>query len=123
MKRAATSTRELERVEVVGRVGQGTEVGGCSSHAAVELSQVKLRWRRYQHVGRQGMKHAHAGRPSNPGKPMKLPCRVLNLIKKKIFRFGGRSIWPTLPASHLADGDGIVVVHETLRRWMLAEHL
>jgi antitoxin MazE6 len=33
-------------------------------------------------------------------------------------RFG-----PTLAAEHLADEDGIVVDHETLRRWMLAEHL
>jgi hypothetical protein len=55
-------------------------------------------WRRYQQVGRQGMKHAHAGSEEE--------------------RFG-----PTLAAEHLADEDGIVVDHETLRRWMLAEHL
>jgi hypothetical protein len=28
--------------------------------------KVKRMWRRYQQVGRQGMKHDHAGRPSNP---------------------------------------------------------
>ena len=56
---------------------------------------------------------------------MELWRRVLNLIKKtqeKIFRFGGRAIRPTLAAEHLADENGIVVDHETLRR-MLAEHL
>jgi hypothetical protein len=26
---------------------------------------VKRMWRRYQQVGRQGMKHDHAGRPAN----------------------------------------------------------
>jgi len=35
LKRTETSTRNLERVAMMGRV----EVGGCSSHAAVELSQ------------------------------------------------------------------------------------
>jgi hypothetical protein len=63
---------------------------------------------------------------SNYGKPMKLRRRVLNLIKKtqeknsssEEERFG-----PTLAAEHLADEDGIVGDHETLRRWMLAEQL
>ena len=50
---------------------------------------------------------------------MKLRHRVLILIKKKYsgsekVRFG-----PTLAAEHLADEDGVVVDHETLRRWML----
>jgi transposase len=36
--------------------------------AMLQLSyrKVKRMWRRYQQVGSQGMKHAHAGRPSNP---------------------------------------------------------
>jgi hypothetical protein len=57
---------------------------------------VKHVWRRYQQVGRQGMKHAHAGSEEE--------------------RFG-----PTSAAEHLADEEGIVVDHETLRRWMSAE--
>ncbi len=55
---------------------------------------------------------------SNRGKPMKLRRRVLNLIKKtqeKIFRFGEERFGPTLAAEHLADENGIVVDHETLR--------
>ncbi len=36
--------------------------------AMLQLSyrKVKRMWRRYQQVGSQAMKHAHAGRPSNP---------------------------------------------------------
>ena len=40
MKRTATSTRDLERVEVMGRVAQeGLKLVDASSHVAVELSQ------------------------------------------------------------------------------------
>ena len=35
-----TSTRERDRVEVMGRTATSTEVGGCDSHAAVRLSCV-----------------------------------------------------------------------------------
>ena len=97
--------------------------------AMLQLSnrKVKRMWRRYQQVGSQGMKHAHAGRPSNPKsrKPMRLRRRVLNLIKKTQAKYSGpeeERFGPTLAAEHLADEDGIVVDHERLRRWM-AEYL
>lgn len=54
---------------------------------------------------------------------MKLRYRVLNLIKKKYSGAEEERFGPTLDAGHLTDGDGIVVDHETLRRWMLEEHL
>jgi hypothetical protein len=54
---------------------------------------------------------------------MKVRRRVLNLIKKKYSGSKQQRFGPTLAAEHLAEEDGIVVDHETLRRWMLAEHL
>jgi hypothetical protein len=80
-------------------------------------------WRRYQQVGAKGLKHGNAGRPSNRGTPMKLRRRVLNLVKKKYSGSEQERFGPTLAAEHLAEEDGIVVDYETLRRWMLAEHL
>src|SRR6266568_8215955 len=68
------SSRELERVEVMGRVGSGE---------------------------------------------LKLSGRVLNLIKKKYSGSEEERFGPTLAAEHLAEEDGIVVDHDTLRRWML----
>jgi hypothetical protein len=40
----------------------------------LELSyrQAKRLWRRYRRVGRKGLKHGNAGRPSNRSKPRKL---------------------------------------------------
>jgi hypothetical protein len=57
------STRDLERVEV----GRVAEEGLVDAAAMLQLSyrKVKRMWRRFQQVGRRGMKHAHAGRPSN----------------------------------------------------------
>ena len=118
------SSRELERVEVMGRVASG---GLKLVHAAemLELSyrQTKRLWRRYRKKGAEGLKHGHAGQASNRGKPQKLRRRVLQLIQKKYSGTEAERFGPTLAAEHLAEEDGIVVDHETLRRWMLAEGL
>jgi transposase len=118
------STRELERVEVMGRVAkEGLKLVDAAAMLQLSYRQVKRLWRRYQQVGRKGLKHGNAGRPSNRGKPAKLRRRVLNLIKKKYSGSEAERFGPTLAAEHLAEEDGIAVDHETLRRWMLAEHL
>ncbi len=85
--------------------------------------QVKRLWRRYQEVGGKGLKHGNAGRPSNRGKALTVRRRVLNLIKKKYSGSEEKRFGPTLAAEHLAEEDGIMVDHETLRRWMLTEQL
>jgi transposase len=118
------SSRELEHVEVMGRVDSGDLK---LKHAAemLELSyrQVKRLWRRYRKKGPEGLKHGHAGGCSNRGKPKKLRRRVLQLIRKKYSGSEESRFGPTLAAEHLAEEDGIVVDHETLRRWMLEEGL
>jgi hypothetical protein len=118
------SSRELERVEVMGRVASW-DLKLTDAAVMLELSyrQVKRLWRRHRQMGRKGLKHGNAGRPSNRAKPMKLRRRVLNLIKKKYSGSEKKRFGPTLAAEHLAEEDGIVMDHETLRRWMLAERL
>jgi transposase len=67
--RTATSTRDLERVEVMGQVAQeGLNLVDAAAMLQLSYRKVKRTWRRYRQVGRQGMKHAHAGRPSNPSR-------------------------------------------------------
>ena len=113
----ATSTRDLERVEVMGRVAQeGLKLVDAAAMLRLSYRQVKRIWRRYHLVGRQGMKHAHAGRPSNRGKPDEATPSSAELSQAKIFRFGGRAIRPDVSRRALG-------CHDTLRRWMLAEHL
>jgi transposase len=91
----------------------------------LELSyrQTKRVWRRYREAGSAGLKHGNAGRRSNRGKPQKLRRRVLQLIEKKYSGGERGGFGPTLAAEHLAEEDGVVIDHETLRRWMLEQGL
>jgi len=118
------STRELERVEVMGRVAH-KELKLTDAATILELSyrQVKRLWRRYQRKGRKGLQHGNVGRASNRSKPATFRRRVLSLIKQKYSGSEGERFGPTLAAEHLAEEDGITIDHETLRGWMLAEGL
>ena len=56
MKRTATSTRDLERVEVMGRVAQeGLKLVDAAAMLQLSYRKVKRMWRRYQQMGGQGM--------------------------------------------------------------------
>ena|SRR5215471_10794663 len=118
------SSGELHRVEVMGRVGSG-ELKLRDAAVMLELSyrQTKRVWRRYRQKGRQGLKHGNAGRSSNRSKPLKLRRRVLHLIRKKYSGSEEERFGPTLAAEHLAEEDGIVLDHDTLRLWMMQEGL
>lgn len=118
------SNRELERVEAMGRVKKG-DLKLTDAAVLLELSyrQVKRVWRCYREEGRQGLKHGNAGKTSHHCKPAKLRRKALSLMRKKYSGAEGERFGPTLAAEHLAEEDGVVVDHETLRRWMLAEGL
>ncbi len=116
------STRELERVEVMGRVAK-EELKLIDAAAMLQLSyrQIKRLWRRYQQKGSKGLQHGNVGRVSNRSKPGKFRRRVLSLIRQKYSGSEEERFGPTLAAEHLAEEDGIAIDHETLRGWMLAE--
>jgi transposase len=118
------SRRELERVEVMGRVASGDlRLGHAAEMLGLSYRQTKRWWRRYREQGGEGLKHASAGRESSRGKSKKLRRRVLRLIRKKYSGSEAERFGPTLAAEHLAEEDGIALDHETLRRWMLEEGL
>jgi len=104
----------------MGRVAK-QDVKLSDAAALLELSyrQTKRVWRRYREAGGEGLKHGNAGRPSNRGKPLKERRRVLHLLRKKYSGSEQERFGPTLAAEHLAEEDGLVIDHETLRRWML----
>jgi transposase len=118
------SSRELQRVEVLGRVkGQALKLVDAAEILQLSYRQTKRLWKRFQKRGPEGLKHGNAGKKSNRAKPAKLRRRVLELVRGK---YGGaidERFGPTLAAQHLAAEDGIAIDAETLRRWMLAEGL
>jgi transposase len=118
------SRRELERVEVMGRVKSGNlKLSDAAAMLELSYRQAKRLWQRYRQEGSKGLKHGNAGRPSNRSTPTKVREKVLNLIRKKYSGSEEERFGPTLAAEHLAEEDGVMIDHETLRRWMLAEQL
>jgi hypothetical protein len=85
--------------------------------------QAKRLWRRYREVGSGGLQHGNAGRASHRSRSAKFRRQVLRLIRQKYSGSESERFGPTLAAEHLSEEDGMVVDHETLRRWMLAEGL
>jgi transposase len=118
------STKELTGVEVLARVKAGTLT---LKSAAVLLHlgyrQAKRVMRRYRARGAAGLRHRLAGRRSNHARPAAERARILALIRQKYGGGIGERFGPTLAAEHLASEDGLVVHHDTLRRWMLGAGL
>ncbi len=118
------STRELKRGGVLARVAAGTlGLGSAAALMDVSYRQAKRLYRRYRREGAAGLKHRSAGRASNQATAAKIRERVLALVREK---YGGgvdEGFGPTLAAEHLASEDGVMIDHETLRRWMLVAGL
>lgn len=115
------SGRELGRVEVLGRVKSGSlAVTQAATLLGVSYRQAKRLWRQFKRGGAPALRHRHAGRTSNRGRPATLRRRVLTLIRQKYSGDVTTRFGPTLVAEHLASEDGLTVDHETVRRWMLA---
>ena len=93
---------ELTLVQAAGLMGVG-------------YRQSKRIWRRYQDQGDAGLVHRLRGRPSARRKPPALRAQVLAQYEQERYADFG----PTLMAEHLAKA-GVVVDHETVRRWLLA---
>jgi len=118
------SDEELRRGEVLSRVKRGELTrAAAAERLGLSYRQVKRLYRRYEGGGAAALQHGNAGRPSNRGKPDALRERALELVRE---RYGGGEpdgFGPTLAAEHLAAEHGLVVDHETLRRWMQAAGL
>ena len=118
------STRELQRAGVLARVVAKTlSLRAAAEVMAVSYRQAKRLCRRYRQHGAAGLTHRAAGRPSNRQVDATTRTRALALIREKYSGGVEERFGPTLAAEHLASEDGLVVDHETLRRWMLAAGL
>ena len=101
------STRELQRAEVMGRVGSKTlKVVNAAEILELSYRQAKRLWRRYREEGAKGLKHRRAGKSGNRSKPKKFRQKVLRRIREKYSGSEQRRFGPTLAAEHLAKEDG-----------------
>jgi transposase len=113
------SSKELSRVEVMGRVKAGSlRLKNAAELLEVSYRQAKRVWARYRGGGAKALQHGNCGRISNRAHPEKFRQAVLEQVGRRYTDFG-----PTLAAEHLGEEDGLVVPAETLRRWMKAAGL
>lgn len=110
------SQKERVRLVVMEQVKQDElTVAEAGEVLGLSYRQTKRVWRRYRVDGDQGLVHRSRGQPGKRAKPAKLKARVLARYEERYPDFG-----PTLAAEYLAE-EGLVVDHETLRRWRLAQ--
>jgi hypothetical protein len=89
-------------------------LGGAAERLGISYRQCARSYKRYLAEGAKGLVHRSRGHPSNRAKPAEFRSEVLRLYEKKYDGFG-----PTLAAEKLEEDDGLVLDHETLRRWLL----
>jgi hypothetical protein len=111
------SRKERERLTIMAGIkGKELTLVQAGELMAVGYRQSKRIWRRYQDAGDAGLVHRLRGKPSARRKPSELRARALaRYAEERYADFG-----PTLMAEHLLK-EKLVVDHETLRRWRLAE--
>jgi len=111
------SQEELERKRVMEAVLEGR----LSLRKASQLLQISYRQavrvcQRFRAEGAKGLVHRSRGRPSNRRHPEGLKRKALKRYEERYKAF---ELGPTLLAEKLAE-EGLVVDHETLRRWLIA---
>jgi hypothetical protein len=111
------SWKERKRLTImVGVKEQEMTLVQASELMGVCYRQSKRIWRRYQDDGDAGLVHRLRGKPSARRKPPELRAQALaRYAEERYADFG-----PTLMAEQLLK-EKLVVDHETLRRWRLAE--
>jgi len=115
METIEMSIRERKRMTLMTRVAEGLlKLREAAEMMRVSYRQAKRIRRRYQQEGDAGLVHRSRGRCSNRTRPEGERKRAIALYNKRYAGFG-----PLLASEHLATDHGIVVDHETLRRWLL----
>lgn len=115
METIEMSTRERKRMTLMTRVAEGLlKLREAAEMMRVSYRQAKRICRRYLQEGDAGLVHRGRGRSSNRTRPESERKQALALYNKRYTGFG-----PLLASEHLATDHGIVVDHETLRRWLL----
>jgi transposase len=111
------SQREQNRMIIFTRVKSGEwTLAQAAESMRVSYRQAKRIHARWKKRGASGLTHASRGREGNRAKTSAFRKQALDLVREHYADYG-----PTLAAERLAEVHGLVVDHETLRRWMKRE--
>jgi hypothetical protein len=111
------SAKERRRMAIMAGI-KAKELSLVEASVVLGLSyrHTKRVWRRYRTDGDAGLVHRLRGKPGQRRKSPQLRAKILARYAERYPDFG-----PTLAAEYLAK-EKLVVDHETLRRWLLAEN-
>lgn len=114
------SKKELDKTYIIKQVleKQFTQSKAAELLGLKSDRQVRNLVRKFKKEGEKGLISKKRGRPSNRKFDPKFKKRVLVLIKEKYPDFG-----PTFAVEKLSQYHDITISHETLRKWMIEEHL
>jgi hypothetical protein len=116
--RIAMSQRERDRLKVMEPLLKGRRTQGEAARLlGLCVRQVRRLQRRLEKEGDLGVVHRQRGRPSHRAKDARMRQAALQAYREEYMGFG-----PTLAAEKLL-ARGLVIDHETLRRWVLADGL
>ncbi len=114
----ALSTKERRRLELLSQVKAGRlKLIKMAELLSLSYRQAKRIWKRYREQGDAGLVHRSRGRPSHRAIAPDRRDRMVERYEERYEGFG-----PTLACEYMAK-EGMVVDHETLRRWLLAKGL
>jgi len=109
--------KELIRVKLMEMVKQKQrKLSDVAVVLKVSYRQAKRIYRKYREQGDKGLIHGNTGKPSHNMIEKTIQQKIIRTYREQYLGFG-----PTFAAEKLAERDGIVVDHETLRRWLLEE--
>jgi molybdenum-dependent DNA-binding transcriptional regulator ModE len=112
------SSKERKRMVVLAAVKQGKlSVAAAGRMLGVCYRQARRIWHRFKNAGDSGLVHRSRGKAGPRRKAAKFRRQVLARYAQRYPDFG-----PTLAAEKLQQ-EGMVVDHETLRRWLVAKGL
>jgi len=109
--------KELIRVKVMEMVKQKQRtLSSAATLLKVSYRQAKRIYKKYREQGDAGLIHGNCGKPSHNRVEKSIRNEIIRLYREQYPDFG-----PTLAAEKLAERDGLMVNHETLRRWLISE--
>ena len=112
------NSKERRRMTVLSAVKAGElSLVEAAQGMGVSYRQAKRIWKRYRKRGDTGLVHQARGMPGRNRTPAPERRKILGRYRQRYGDFG-----PTLASEYLAK-EGLVVDHETLRRWLLEEGL
>lgn len=112
------SRKERTRLMVLSRVKDGElTLAGAAEVLKLSYRQAKRIWKRYEAGGDAGLVHRARGKAGARSIGAPVREKILKVFEQQFRDFG-----PTLAAEYLAK-KGLVVDHETLRRWLIEKKL